>query len=609
MTVKVNFLAPGTGASELRVLLRQLALLWKFELRELAPDGGAVPLPDKSPLIVDLGSAAADYQEVVARYVQAGPARSLLFATQTVALQPVLQDLSGVSAVAWQDYSIDLDVRVTKDDPLLDGLGRSLRLLRFNDGAVGAIETDDAAVLLRANHGLNLLARRGSCYTVALPVWQFGIVPFPAWFRMIENALFFSDSMPHAAPGPYVSFRIDDLPLTGVSYLRQGYSDNRACGEIREIQAGHRLYGARIEYMITSSAMTPEGEMVKAPELAPKAFGLLRALYQRGEINVGAHGVAHLDVAEYRRSRKIVSQEFLALDKTETRITLQSLKQWLTEVFGKERLGFVAPAWGYREEVTKPEAVSLFSYIADSNQHLQQSDGHELFGTIRNGCASLFETWRSGMSGIRMTDSFLFRAYLDAGLPIHLMLHGPFSRDPLTRRRKISLLLFALLAMAGVNIWVCYCCNRRFLLAWILLQIFTVMAGYVNRRTIGWWLRLTMSRLGWGESLRHLAEAAFKAGAQWAFVEELADHLVAYDALSVQSVTLEGNYTKVRLVCTSRIARPVSIHFPGTVVQAEVQPEVPILPITDSVVRLGPLETGTYELAATMEGQPRAGIY
>jgi hypothetical protein len=37
MTVRVNFLAPGPEASELRVLLRQLALLWKFELKELAP--------------------------------------------------------------------------------------------------------------------------------------------------------------------------------------------------------------------------------------------------------------------------------------------------------------------------------------------------------------------------------------------------------------------------------------------------------------------------------------------------------------------------------------------------------------------------------------------
>ncbi|MGA9755488.1 MAG: hypothetical protein WBV23_10140 [Desulfobaccales bacterium] len=609
MTSRVNLLRPGTATSELRVLLRQLSLLWKFELRELAPEESTLPTEDRSLLIVDLGSAPAFYQEEVARHVKASSARSLLFATQAVTLQPALKELSGVNAVVWQGYDIDLNVSIASNDPLLHGLDGSLRLLRFNNGAVGAIETDNAAILLRADNGMNLLTRRSACYTVALPVWQFGVVSFPAWFRIMENALFFSDGVPHTAPGPYVAFRIDDLPLTGESFLKQGYAEARACGEIREIQAGHRLYGAKMEYMVSSHAMTSEGKLINATELAPKAFGLLRELYQRGEINIGAHGRAHLDVSEYRRTRKLVPYEFDALDKTETRETLKGLKQWLSEMFAKTRQGFVAPAWGYKEDVTKPEAASLFSYIADSNQHLQQSDCQDLFGTIRTGCVSLFETWRSGMSGIRMTDSDLFRAYLGAGLPIHLMLHGPFSRDPLTRGHKIVFLGFAFLFFVTLDFWLGYNFNSKLLLVSLLLQVAAILVAHGNRRNLGWWLRLAISRLGFGEPLRHLARVASQAGAEWIFLQELADHMAEYEALSVQPITVKENHSKIRLVCTSRIARPVSIHFPGAVAQIAVQPEVPILSITDSLVRLGPLAIGTYELSAAMEGRPRAGIY
>ena len=78
--------------------------------------------------------------------------------------------------------------------------------------------------------------------------------------------------------------------------------------------------------------------------------------------------------------------------------------------------------------------------------------------------------------------------------------------------------------------------------------------------------------------------------------------MAAYGALSVQSVTSAGNNRKVLLVCARRLARPVSVHFPFAVAQAAVQPEIPYLSITDTIVRLGPLETGTYELSATMEG-------
>ena len=601
MTISVNFLSHGGTASELRTLFRQLALLWKFELRELPADGSGTITAGNTPLIVDLGACPADYQEVVAHYIKDGLSRTLLFASQSVNLQPALKSLSGVNAVSWQGYDSDLSIRKIEDDPLLDSLSGRLRVLRFNDSSAGNIETDNAVILLQAENGMNLLSRSGKCYTIALPVWQFGIVSFAAWFTLMENALFFNDKAPHLSPGPYVALRIDDLPVTGESYLKQGYSDTAVCSEIREIQATQRLYGSRIEYMLSSHVISRDGAMIKAPEVAPNAFKILRELYSRRDINVGVHGFLHLDPEEYRRNCRIVPHEFLALNENETQATLRVLKDWLKDLFGKDRPGFVAPAWGYKDFVTKPIARGMFRYVADSNQHLQESEGKDLFGTVIDGCVSLFETWRSGMAGIRMANNDMFRAYLSVGFPIHLMLHGSFPRDPLTTRLKTLILVsFAFLSVA-LNIWLGCCLDKMIFLSLILLQVTAGIIVFRKSRQLGRILRLLLSRLPLGESVNHLARAAQQAGAEWVFVEELADHMAGYDSVSVQSATMSGNRMTVLIACAKKLARPISVHFPFAVVEASVYPEVRNLFVKGSVVRFGPLDDRTYKIATCME--------
>jgi hypothetical protein len=128
-------------------------------------------------------------------------------------------------------------VRRVVEDPLLHGLGDTARLLRFEGSAAGHVECDGAAVLLETATGINLLARKGNCYTVAVPVSQFGVVSFPGWSRFLENALFFADDLLHIGLGPYVSFRIDDLPVTGESIRRRGYADWMGLAEIRAVQS------------------------------------------------------------------------------------------------------------------------------------------------------------------------------------------------------------------------------------------------------------------------------------------------------------------------------------------------------------------------------------
>ncbi len=221
--------------------------------------------------------------------------------------------------------------------------------------------------------------------------------------------------------------------------------------------------------MISSHVVTTEGSMIDASKVAPNAFRRLRELFQRGEINIGAHSVAHLNVEEYRQSRRIIPQEFLSFNKDETWSSPIAETLAYRDIW-KRPPWFVAPAWGYKDGLTKPEASRLFNYIADSNQHLQQSDGRELFGTIRNGCVSLFETWRSGMSGIKMEDEDLFHAFLDVGIPVHLMLHSAFNQDPLTRSQKIILLAcFSLTLLIG-NFWLSRYCGP-----WLCFVNFSIL--------------------------------------------------------------------------------------------------------------------------------------
>lgn len=602
MTVSVNFLSPGDQRSELLVLFRQLALLWKFDLRELTPERGDLERDDRIPLVVDLASGSRGYQEAISYYIEGNPARTLLFASQTVVLQPPLQALTGVRAVSWQAYTTDLTVQVLQDDVLFHKIKQTGRLLRFHQGTVGHLETEAATVLLSAAQSLRLVAKKGNCYTIALPIWQFGVVSFPPWLRLMENALFFVDGLPHLAPGPYVALRIDDVPVTGQSYLQHGYDDRLACWEIREMQGAHRLYGAKLEYMLSSQVITAQGDIRPAPDVAPQAWGLLRQLYQRGELNIGAHGSIHLDLEAWQRHRQIIPQEFRSLGPEATRDRLASVQQCLAHYFGKERPGFVAPAWGYHPGVTKPAAADLFSYIADSNQHLQQADGDDLFGSWHCGCVSLYETWRSGMSGLKIADPEIFRAYLDVSIPIHLMLHGPWQRDPLTRNGKIAILAGLSLVLVLGNLWL-WDSGPWWGPAALLLQALGGLLTYIYRRRLGFWLRCLLSRCGVGRSLQQIARAGHQAGAQWIFLEDLGHHMAAYQGLTLAATLPQDGVVQVTLKCNRPFSRSVAVHFPRTVREARVHPDLADLSIRDHVIYIRLLAKEIYTLTAVLQAR------
>ena len=182
MTRRVCLLGPTDGRSVLKTLVRQMFLLWKFDLHEIDCSGAPVAVPGGSPRLVALTAGDAAYQEIIAGLVQHS-SRCILFATSAVSFGPQLGAVSGVRRVEWRTYTADTGVRCLTEDPLLHGVCNTVRLLQFEGSAAGHIECDGAAVLLETETRKNLLTRQGDCYTIAVPVSQFGIVSFPTFFQ------------------------------------------------------------------------------------------------------------------------------------------------------------------------------------------------------------------------------------------------------------------------------------------------------------------------------------------------------------------------------------------------------------------------------------------
>jgi hypothetical protein len=318
-------------------------------------------------------------------------------------------------------------------------------------------------------------------------------------------------------------------------------------------------------------------------------------LFRDGEINIGAHGYAHLDLEVYRREGTLKPREFLSMGAARTRLILEGLAGWLRADFGKTHAGFVAPAWGYRAGITKLAARGIFRYIADSSQHLQEGEGGGLFGTVHDGCVDLFETWRSGMCGISMADRSLFAAYLDAGLPVHVMLHGPLMRDPLTRRRKWIAVAVGGLFLAILGMVIVAARGPRWVAIVLLGELGVVGIAYSLRRGCGWYLRMAPARLSGRGTIHDLAREAGGAGAAWLFLEELADHMAAYPSVSMLSVECADGCLRVQLNCKQPVRKPLSIHFSFPVLRAISCPEVTIVKASPNVLRVGPLAAGAYE--------------
>ncbi len=606
MTVTVSLLKPASvdGNLEVSTVLRQLGLLWKYNLLEFTENDVIDTGVAEGPLFIDLSVNNPTYEKAVASVIEEWPGLCILFINGSLVFSESLRSIAGIKRIFRNDQSGDLSITKVSDDILISGIDLQSLFFDFNERKIWNIDTKNAEPLLQDDAGQCFFAKNGRVYTLSFPCWQFGIVSFPDWFKIIENVIFFSNDIPHVSPGPYVAFRIDDIPLTGESYIKQGYADSVALGEIREIQKAKELYGAKLEYMMSSHILEYSGDAQPVTTIAGKSIDYIRSLFERDTLNIGVHGYLHMNASKYQNNGEIFPREFLLLGETETYQILKNLKSWLHDDFGKQEMGFVAPAWGYKKDITKPAGRERFNYIADSNQHLQE-DGHsDLFGSVVNGCVNMYETWRSGMSGICMASKSVFSGFLDVGLPVHLMLHGSLVSDPLKKSHKLLIIIFSILFCSAVAV-----------VTWLFLGMpglsiaLIVFSGFGfgvvrKRKYLGWLVRQLLAKLDKRIRIRDIAKEGKRAGAKWMYVEEMAMHMKSYDSLSVETnriVNKMGDECIDAIFdCGKGFSSAISLHFPSIVQEVIVHSDGFEVEKEGKTIHVGPLNHGVYNLTVRL---------
>ncbi len=411
-------------------------------------------------------------------------------------------------------------------------------------------------------------------YYFRKPIWQLGIVSDYEYFRHFEEIIFFKQGNGHFGFDNLTSLRIDDYPLTSEKYLKSSkfISDNEIKKEIHNIQKSC-LDKAKPEYMISSHIMEPSGKIVPITEKVPESLRYLNQLYKQEKININAHGRSHIDEKKYLAEKTISPFEFSFITAEETREHFEENIKFIKDYFGKLPQGFVAPCWGYNLGVTKRVAGEFFSYVADSNQNLEDGMA-EFFGHVdKNGVVHLPETVRATSKIVNLSEFVIWRTHFSSGLPIHFMAHGPILHDPMDwmyKRKKeivpLVLCYFLLAVFIVLNSPLPYKALTLFVLC------FAGVFGLIFRKSIIDRLRYQMLRLPCFTkySLRSVVEAGINSNANWVFLEDMAKIARAYSQLNVTENGCDGSKYWVEFDVGEDIPEGIAYFAPCRVIHARL---------------------------------------
>jgi len=186
----------------------------------------------------------------------------------------------------------------------------------------------------------------------------------------------------------------------------------------------YRMYGVKLEYMVTSHILLKSKRFLRLDMIMPKTVKKMIDAFNENQININSHGRSHINESGYLNSYNVDVKEFTGLSGDETREHLIDNIRMLKEVFSKDVTGFVAPAWAYQPKVTKKIAANYFRYIVDSNPSYLTSQMPLLGDMDPDGFLHAWETWKYGMPGIDMAKSETWKTFIDSGIPIHFLIHG-----------------------------------------------------------------------------------------------------------------------------------------------------------------------------------------
>jgi len=438
---------------------------------------------------------------------------------------------------------------IVYNDKYTNNVPHTMQIEHVNKYFLKIDVTDKPTILATIGKHLPVVVRNGLNVYFAIHPWQFGIISFRPFFKMLENIIFLTTKMAHFAPGDYASIRIDDMPYTTYHFIKYGMrKDRHALSRIKLIQRAAYRHGVKIEYMITSHFWDKKRK-VTIDRKFPKTIEYMKSLYAKKLININAHGNIHFNVAQYFRSYKAYPTEYIGLDIMRTEKLLTETIHTIKSIFNKIPKGFVAPAYGYEPNVTKLVAAKYFDYIIDSNYNLRNGNC-ELFGYYQQ-YISMPETWEFPISDINYYDINVWKAYLDVGLPIHIMQHDAFySRNFLTR---------------------------------VLYSV----ARYLSMPQILYKLRTDVN-------LAKIILTGTKVGVKWIFLEDLAHHMRQYFLMSIGEVKKEAAYITYVLQVPESFKLPFQVITPYLIKEAKIDGKK--LSIMRSKVLIPPLKAGIHSL-------------
>lgn len=575
--------------------LKMIAGLWKFRITIIEYDklSSFRDLNQYTHLIICYEDSDPSFEEWCANQFEDAPAvETLLLDTTPKEYGPLMQAAFGVNGIKSYEATKKIPFVCNGDDPLLYGLERITMFRGYAGQSCGALVLNEAYSLLSDSKGTCFLSRLGSKVCFGINIWQVGVPTFPAVFAILQNYFFFAGGIGHFSPMPFVSLRIDDFPLTSEQYLNAGgVSDDDRFSEIDDLCTWSNQFNARLEFMITSKVMNAEGSKLRAiDEVVPKSAALLREYYEKGIININAHGRSHIDENLFEQTREISPLEFARLSERDTRDHLHDCIEFSKRFFAKIPNVFVPPCWGYNKGVTKKVCADFFTCVIDSAKNFRICTDCQGTGYVDDmGLLHLVETWHLGSQDFNHADPYLWKSFISCGIPIHMMSHGLYIYDPLPEGRipRLLSLIFVILAMPLIT----------------LIHPNEVFSSIKSFNPFIRWNRLgilkkIITKLPYfkNASVYNLLMTGKKYGARWCFTEKLANHLREYNCLQIQSYLKKNGIHDLSFTLSSNIHGPFLFHLPGKIESATLDGASVSVLNAPSVLEIANLVKGTHSL-------------
>jgi len=307
--------------------------------------------------------------------------------------------------------------------PLLEGLPRTVSI--YGPGPiVTPLQVEIGMEVLVSLHGIPIVALHRHRLLIGADPWQFGHPSVPMLYNVLANWLVRDGRIKLRKFVPVAAIRLDDLPATAENLRANPVTkklDRSRCKILKKLRRFARRRNIKFTLMY-SSHFTKNKSFVPISTVTPRSIRQIQLGIKQRVFELGSHGMVHLrDCSDLSTGDP---REFSDLDAEATVKHLETSENEIVRLFGDRPRSFVAPAWGYRPQVTKEIAGERYPIIIDSSQHVE-SGVAAVFAEGRKGHTyfNMVETFRSGGRMLTYSNADFWKCYSAAGIPVHYMQH------------------------------------------------------------------------------------------------------------------------------------------------------------------------------------------